>query len=186
MPEQHHIHAFTYRYNGLARQLFTDDVHVTGIIDTAVQPLSISSTNALMYRAIWDTGATNSVITRKVVDDLGLKPTGMAKVANTLTVEKVHTYEVTIFLPNKVYINGLTVTVGKMADFDILIGMDIISKGDFAVTHREGKTTLSFGTPSCKEIDFAKDVQTSNYSKAGRNDPCPCGSGKKYKKCHGE
>jgi uncharacterized protein YecA (UPF0149 family) len=22
-------------------------------------------------------------------------------------------------------------------------------------------------------------------SKAGRNDPCPCGSGKKYKKCHG-
>jgi preprotein translocase subunit SecA len=22
--------------------------------------------------------------------------------------------------------------------------------------------------------------------KAGRNDPCPCGSGKKYKKCHGK
>ena len=21
--------------------------------------------------------------------------------------------------------------------------------------------------------------------KIGRNDPCPCGSGKKYKKCHG-
>ncbi|MCA3587256.1 MAG: SEC-C domain-containing protein, partial [Methylocystis sp.] len=21
--------------------------------------------------------------------------------------------------------------------------------------------------------------------KAGRNEPCPCGSGKKYKKCHG-
>ncbi|HEY4525910.1 MAG TPA: SEC-C metal-binding domain-containing protein [Candidatus Paceibacterota bacterium] len=21
---------------------------------------------------------------------------------------------------------------------------------------------------------------------AGRNDPCPCGSGKKYKKCHGK
>jgi preprotein translocase subunit SecA len=25
----------------------------------------------------------------------------------------------------------------------------------------------------------------SDVSKAGRNDPCPCGSGKKYKKCHG-
>jgi hypothetical protein len=23
-------------------------------------------------------------------------------------------------------------------------------------------------------------------AKIGRNDPCPCGSGKKYKKCHGE
>jgi len=22
--------------------------------------------------------------------------------------------------------------------------------------------------------------------KAGRNDPCPCGSGKKYKQCHGK
>jgi len=24
-----------------------------------------------------------------------------------------------------------------------------------------------------------------DYPKVGRNDPCPCGSGKKYKKCHG-
>ena len=23
------------------------------------------------------------------------------------------------------------------------------------------------------------------YAKVGRNDPCPCGSGKKFKKCHG-
>jgi preprotein translocase subunit SecA len=23
------------------------------------------------------------------------------------------------------------------------------------------------------------------YSDVGRNDPCPCGSGKKFKKCHG-
>lgn len=27
---------------------------------------------------------------------------------------------------------------------------------------------------------FKRDVD-----KVGRNDPCPCGSGKKYKKCHG-
>jgi preprotein translocase subunit SecA len=25
-----------------------------------------------------------------------------------------------------------------------------------------------------------------NYPKVGRNDPCPCGSGKKYKYCHGK
>jgi preprotein translocase subunit SecA len=23
-------------------------------------------------------------------------------------------------------------------------------------------------------------------NKVGRNDPCPCGSGKKYKQCHGK
>jgi preprotein translocase subunit SecA len=27
--------------------------------------------------------------------------------------------------------------------------------------------------------------QVINSDKVGRNDPCPCGSGKKYKKCHG-
>ena len=32
------------------------------------------------------------------------------------------------------------------------------------------------------EVDAQADSPTP---KAGRNDPCPCGSGRKYKKCHG-
>jgi len=28
--------------------------------------------------------------------------------------------------------------------------------------------------------------KNSNFNNVGRNDPCPCGSGKKYKKCHGK
>jgi uncharacterized protein YchJ len=32
--------------------------------------------------------------------------------------------------------------------------------------------------------DVVKQVKRDG-PKAGRNDPCPCGSGKKYKKCHG-
>ena len=31
----------------------------------------------------------------------------------------------------------------------------------------------------------AKPQQVIRKEKVGRNDPCPCGSGKKYKKCHG-
>ena len=27
--------------------------------------------------------------------------------------------------------------------------------------------------------------QNQQYKGVGRNDPCPCGSGKKYKRCHG-
>ena len=30
-----------------------------------------------------------------------------------------------------------------------------------------------------------QETVTRNQPKVGRNDPCPCGSGKKYKKCHG-
>jgi len=33
--------------------------------------------------------------------------------------------------------------------------------------------------------DASKPAQRRTGDKVGRNDPCPCGSGKKYKKCHG-
>ncbi|AXL52012.1 preprotein translocase subunit SecA [Paraburkholderia caffeinilytica] len=33
---------------------------------------------------------------------------------------------------------------------------------------------------------IASDVSADNVPKVGRNDPCPCGSGKKYKQCHGK
>ena len=29
-------------------------------------------------------------------------------------------------------------------------------------------------------------METQDFKNVGRNDPCPCGSGKKFKKCHGE
>ncbi|MGF6537416.1 preprotein translocase subunit SecA [Paraburkholderia youngii] len=32
----------------------------------------------------------------------------------------------------------------------------------------------------------AVHMHTDNVPKVGRNDPCPCGSGKKYKQCHGK
>ena len=34
-----------------------------------------------------------------------------------------------------------------------------------------------------RKKEFAADA---TGHKVGRNDPCPCGSGKKYKKCHGK
>jgi preprotein translocase subunit SecA len=47
-----------------------------------------------------------------------------------------------------------------------------------------------------RELDQARSVSSASADgngaaprrageKVGRNDPCPCGSGKKYKKCHG-
>lgn len=43
------------------------------------------------------------------------------------------------------------------------------------------KQTLVLGNPESK-MGVAKD---KGEGQVGRNDPCPCGSGKKYKKCHG-
>ena len=35
------------------------------------------------------------------------------------------------------------------------------------------------------EASATPAAQVIKGDKTGRNDPCPCGSGKKYKKCHG-
>ena len=32
---------------------------------------------------------------------------------------------------------------------------------------------------------YAVDVRRRDAPKVGRNDPCPCGSGRKHKHCHG-
>ena len=37
-----------------------------------------------------------------------------------------------------------------------------------------------------KEVQLPKIVVRREMPKAGRNDPCPCGSGKKFKNCHGK
>ncbi len=48
--------------------------------------------------------------------------------------------------------------------------------------HEKELKELQFGAPG--EGTAAQTVSNGG-PKVGRNDPCPCGSGKKYKKCHG-
>lgn len=109
----------------------------------------------VQYNALWDTGATKSCITQQVVDDLQLLPTGYTTIihADGITPD-VPTYSVSIQLPNGVEIDYLTVSCAKLTGFQVLIGMDIISKGDFAITNFNGKTTFSFRIPSIEKIDF--------------------------------
>ena len=143
--------------------------------------------DAKKYIGIWDTGATNSVISQKVVDECNLKPIGMTMVQSATDQRARETFLVSIFLPNKVVVPSVRVTKGLLADCDVLIGMDIISGGDFAITHYDGKTTFSFRLPSMEQIDFvAKKPEPAHSRKISRNSPCPCGSGKKYKKCCGK
>jgi preprotein translocase subunit SecA len=39
--------------------------------------------------------------------------------------------------------------------------------------------------PAAKPTTYRKDL-SDPYANVGRNDPCPCGSGKKFKNCHGK
>jgi hypothetical protein len=98
-------------------------------------------------------------------------------------------YFVNFKLPNKVIIQKVRVLEGIPSNCDALIGMDIIGFGDFAVSSGQDKTIFSFRLPSMTEIDFTKSSYlepTRSEHKTGRNTPCPCGSGKKYKRCCGK
>ncbi|HEX4757765.1 MAG TPA: SEC-C metal-binding domain-containing protein, partial [Terracidiphilus sp.] len=49
--------------------------------------------------------------------------------------------------------------------------------------HRKKERELAAASRSGGEA--TQPTQRRTGEKVGRNDPCPCGSGKKYKKCHG-
>ncbi len=63
------------------------------------------------------------------------------------------------------------------------------SSGDVNVTIRHNPMA-SLDMPASKQAqEMSNTGQTAASEgghKVGRNDPCPCGSGKKYKKCHGK
>ena len=61
------------------------------------------------FQALWDTGATNSVITKVVVDKLGLSPIGMGRVYTPQGEAITNMYLVNLLLPNNIGIPSLTV-----------------------------------------------------------------------------
>ncbi len=135
----------------------------TGLLNVLMSPCAVSSATgaaderAHPFTAIWDTGATNSVITQNVADACGLVAIGMDKVYNVSGYAIQETYLVAIELPNGGRYAPVRVTKGDLlGEADVLIGMDIINTGDFAVTNLGGITKFSFRFPSLEHIDFVE------------------------------
>jgi len=47
------------------------------------------------------------------------------------------------------------------------------------------KDPIVVGAGRTRSLSNNPTSQNVDWSSVGRNDPCPCGSGKKFKKCHG-
>jgi len=189
-PGQFTPQSFTRRYNGLANALITP-IEISPAFDpktAKTQPPTCE------FNGLWDTGATNSSITSMVAQQCNLIPIGMTRTSIAAGEMDSNVYMVSLVLPQKVVFTNLKVNESILhPGIDVLIGMDVISKGDFVITNNKNKTIFSFRMPSIAEIDFVKDTKVSNQQpfstmapKVGRNDPCPCGSGKKFKKCCGK
>jgi hypothetical protein len=183
---------FTSKFDQIARQL-SSPVWIARAFDPSIIPAATpEKVSAKECKAIWDTGATGCVIGERVISECNLKPIGIIEVYTADGKYDAYKYFISLFLPNRIFMPQVPVTGGKLKDADMLIGMDIINRGDFAITNLGGKTTMSFRWPSCECIDFLDRGQGAKIgtlgipaAKVGRNDPCPCGSGKKYKKCCG-
>jgi hypothetical protein len=173
--------AFTARANARTLRLITQ-VEIFPPHATPTTP----PTPGKKYQGLYDTGATNSVISPQVVADLHLASIGMRTVGVGGGSHTTTAHLVNIGMPNRVMFS--MVPVAKMVmpgGVDVAIGMDILGLGDFSVTHQDGKTVFSFCVPSRRHIDFVSEIKTT-IPHVGRNAPCPCGSGKKYKACHGK
>lgn len=111
--------------------------------------------------ALWDTGATSSVVSLNVIAQLGLQANGVTRISNTSSVDKGsyrYTYTASMLLPGHIAFENLRVigsTIGDK-DVDVIIGMDIITFGDFSVSNYQGKTTLTFRAPSQGVVDYTE------------------------------
>ena len=106
--------------------------------------------------AIWDTGATRSVITRRLVQAVGLRPISLTTCTGVSGSFETSVYLVSLLLPNGVCLPQLEVVEADLGgpEADMLIGRDVIGEGDFAVSNFGGKTTLSFRLPAVERLDF--------------------------------
>lgn len=183
----------------MAIKAFTAKSH-DGIKNVLLTPVRIHRPNdsaSVEITAIWDTGATGSAITKSTVVSLGLAQTGACMVSTANGDVEQRTFTIDIGLPNGVLVQGIVATEvdALSGGCDSLIGMDIITLGDFSVTNHNGNTCFSFRIPSSHEIDYVQSPDfglvkvssepVSSSKETFPNSPCPCGSGKKYKRCHG-
>ena len=130
--------AFLTAFPKVVRAVITDAALVVGESD--------SETQIARCKALWDTGAVTSVIDRSFAAKLGLVPfdTGRAYTAQGFYESSM--YLVDVLLPNNIIVKGLRVGDGEFQGFDMLLGMDVISLGDFHLTN-DGNTVFKFAIP---------------------------------------
>lgn len=102
------------------------------------------------YRALWDTGSTHTNVSKDVASKLGLKAVDKGTLDTPAGQIQCNIYKVDIILDSNVSINNVRVFESEIGsqDIDLLIGMDVIQRGEFIISNSEGKTKFSFSMPA--------------------------------------
>ena len=123
----------------------------------------IVSANGQKDQAVaqWDTGATNTCISEEIVKKYNLKPISVVQSKTPSGILKTSAYLLEIKLNDEVRFPRWVVIGSKIGaqGIDVLIGMEIISKGDFAVSNYKNRTRFSFRIPSQQDVDYTRSVE---------------------------
>ena len=147
-------------------------------------------------RALWDTGAVITCISESLAEEFGFRKTDEKDVVGADNIPfKANVYCVSLRMGE--FRIGITEVVGLPMDGNehkMIIGMDIISRGDLSITNYNGRTVLTFREPSIQTIDYVAELNLQNKCDKMHAinlakhlpDKCACGSNKDYKNCHGK
>lgn len=127
--------------------LLKSDCHVARIL---VPDSPRQARPSRKFTALWDTGSTICVISHRVISLCGLRPEGAEATIVHVGGDAVNVpmFHVRLTLPNGVEFPNVRVARGECFGFDVLIGMDIISRGDFLVLNGGDKTEALFRFPA--------------------------------------
>lgn len=96
------------------------------------------------FRALLDTGSNDTCITRRAALKLNLTSVGKRDSFGSTGAGKSEVYVINLHLPWKIIIPMETVESFDHPDFDIIIGMNIFSKGNLSIENSSGKTVFQF------------------------------------------
>ena len=113
---------------------------------TVTSIASIRPGEKIVCDAIWDTGANASAISLSTARKLGLMPVQTAFFTTANGRCEMPMYMVDMILPNGHEIKDVMVSGLNLSICDALIGMDIITLGDFHLTNN-GNTVFKFAIP---------------------------------------
>ena len=187
MNINHEHHAFSVHMDEHNRQIITD----VCLSDSTqnVKAVADNAPNATKCKGLWDTGAMMTVVSSRLVTKLQLPTVSMTPIVGVNGTSYTTTHVIDLWLPNYYVVRKIPVVKGDLTNyFDVLIGMDIIKRGDFSISNYQGKMIFSFRCPSIADTDYVKQanlLQQAQTKKVDRNALCPCGSGRKYKHCCG-
>ena len=99
-------------------------------------------------RAMWDTGSNATILSMKLVSELRPDHFGQGGMTGIGGQSEGDTYLMHVSLPTGDIITYQEVYEANLGDFDAIIGMDIITRGNFHLDCDHGETLFSFELPN--------------------------------------